>query len=83
MLKGAGGVEGSDRTHGSRTSSKLLAIVVLIDSSIDSDDSDATFLFETRYNPLFGIASIKLKTIFNLVCSMRKGFSLICIFREI
>lgn len=43
MLKGAGGVEGSDGTHRSRTCSKLLALVVLIDSTIDSDDSDATF----------------------------------------
>lgn len=42
MLKGAGGVESSDGTHRSRTCSKLLALV-LIDSTIDSDDSDATF----------------------------------------
>lgn len=60
MLKGAGGVEGSDGTHRSRTCSKLLALV-LIDSTIDSDDSDATFWFETRYNPLFGIAYNKIK----------------------
>lgn len=42
-VKRAGGVEVSDRTHRSRMCSKLLALVVLIDSTIDSDDSDTTF----------------------------------------